>query len=44
MLVNVAFQGAVGVVPLAGDAIDVLFRANMRNARILRRWLEKQPR
>ena len=44
MLGNVAFQGAVGVVPLAGDAIDVLFRANMRNARILRRWLEKQPR
>ena len=44
MLGNVAFQGVVGAVPLAGDAIDVLFRANMRNARILRRWLEKQPR
>jgi hypothetical protein len=43
MLGNVAFQGVVGTVPLAGDAIDVLFRANMRNARLLRRWLEKQP-
>jgi Domain of unknown function (DUF4112) len=44
MLGNVAFQGVVGVVPVAGDAIDVLFRANMRNARLLRRWLETQPR
>jgi hypothetical protein len=44
MLGNVAFQGVVGTVPLAGDAIDVLFRANMRNAKLLRRWLEKQPR
>jgi hypothetical protein len=44
MLGNVAFQGVVGTVPVAGDAIDVLFRANMRNARLLRRWLEKQPR
>ena len=43
MLGNVAFQGVVGTVPVAGDAIDVLFRANMRNARLLRRWLEKQP-
>jgi hypothetical protein len=44
MLGNVAFQGVVGTVPVAGDAIDVLFRANMRNARLLRRWLEQQPR
>jgi hypothetical protein len=44
MLGNVAFQGVVGTVPIAGDAIDVLFRANMRNARLLRRWLETQPR
>ena len=43
MLGNVAFQGVVGAVPVAGDAIDVLFRANMRNARLLRRWLDKQP-
>jgi Domain of unknown function (DUF4112) len=44
MLGNVAIQGVVGTVPVAGDAFDVLFRANMRNARLLRRWLEKQPR
>jgi hypothetical protein len=34
----------VGLVPLAGDAFDVLFRANMRNVRLLRRWIDKQPR
>jgi hypothetical protein len=44
MLGNVAVQGLVGSVPVAGDAFDVLFRANMRNVRILRRWMEKQPR
>jgi hypothetical protein len=43
MLGNVAIQGVVGAVPVAGDAFDVLFRANMRNARLLRRWLERQP-
>jgi hypothetical protein len=44
MLGNVAVQGVVGAVPVAGDAFDVLFRANMRNARLLRRWMDKQPR
>jgi hypothetical protein len=44
MLGNVAIQGVVGAVPVAGDAFDVLFRANIRNARMLRRWLDKQPR
>jgi hypothetical protein len=44
MLGNVAIQGVAGTVPVAGDAFDVLFRANMRNARLLKRWLEKQPR
>jgi hypothetical protein len=44
MLGNVAIQGVVGTVPVAGDAFDILFRANMRNARILRRWIERQSR
>jgi hypothetical protein len=44
MLGNVAIQGVVGTVPVAGDAFDVLFRANMRNVRMLRRWMDKQPR
>jgi uncharacterized protein DUF4112 len=44
MLGNVALDGVVGMVPLAGDAFDVLFRANIRNMRLLRRWMDKQPR
>jgi hypothetical protein len=43
MLGNVAIQGVVGAVPVAGDAFDVLFRANIRNVRLLRRWIDKQP-
>jgi hypothetical protein len=44
MLGNVAIQGVVGTVPVAGDAFDVLFRANIRNVRLLRRWMDRQPR
>jgi len=44
MLGNVALDGVVGMVPLAGDAFDVMFRANMRNVRLLRRWMNTQPR
>ena len=44
MLANVALDGVVGLVPFAGDAFDVMFRANVRNIRMLRKWMEKQPR
>ena len=44
MLANVALDGVVGLVPFAGDAFDVMFRANMRNIRILKRWMDRQPR
>jgi len=44
MLGNVALDGVVGIVPLVGDAFDVMFRANVRNVKLLRRWMEKQPR
>jgi len=44
MLGNVALDGVVGMVPLAGDVFDVMFRANVRNVRLLRRWMDKQPR
>jgi hypothetical protein len=37
MLLNVALEGAVGAVPIAGDAFDVFFRANRRNIALLRR-------
>ena len=41
MIANVAFDGVVGAVPFAGDVLDVLFRANRRNVRLLREWLEQ---
>jgi hypothetical protein len=44
MLGNVALDGVVGAVPVVGDAFDVMFRANIRNMRMLRRWLDRQPR
>jgi Domain of unknown function (DUF4112) len=36
MLFNVVIEGAVGAVPIAGDAFDVFFRANRRNVALLR--------
>jgi hypothetical protein len=42
MLGNVAFDGVIGLVPVVGDAVDVMFRANIRNVRMLKRWLDKQ--
>ena len=42
MLTNVAIDGAVGVVPVVGDVFDVAFKANVRNIRLLRRWIDKQ--
>ena len=36
MLLNVAIEGIVGAVPIAGDAFDVAFRANRRNVALLR--------
>jgi hypothetical protein len=38
---NVAFDSAVGAVPVAGDVFDFLFRSNTRNLRIVKRHLDK---
>jgi len=42
MLGNVAVDGMIGVVPVAGDVFDVLWRANRRNVRILREHFERE--
>ena len=36
MLANVAVDGVIGAVPIAGDFFDVAWRANRRNVAILR--------
>jgi hypothetical protein len=43
MLANVAVDGVIGIMPIAGDAFDVLFRANVRNVRMLKKWMDQQP-
>lgn len=39
MLANLAIEGVVGSVPVAGDLFDVWFRANQRNVKLLRQDL-----
>lgn len=38
---NILFDTAVGAIPLAGDAFDVLFRSNTRNLKIIKAHLDK---
>ena len=38
---NVAFDTAIGAVPVAGDLFDLVFRSNTRNLKIVRRHLDK---
>ena len=41
MMGNVAFDTAIGAIPIAGDLFDFLFRSNTRNLKIVRRHLDK---
>ena len=38
---NVAFDSAVGAIPVAGDLFDFVFRSNSRNLKIVKRHLDK---
>lgn len=38
---NVAFDSAVGAIPVAGDVFDFLFRSNTRNLKMIKRHLDK---
>ncbi len=38
---NIAFDTALGAVPLAGDLFDFFFRSNSRNLKIVKRHLDK---
>ena len=44
MLANVALDGVVGAVPVAGDLFDVAFRANRRNVALLLAHLDRAER
>ncbi len=41
MLLNLAIETIVGTIPIAGDIFDVGFKGNIRNLRLLERWLEQ---
>ncbi len=38
---NVAFDTALGAIPVVGDAFDFLFRSNSRNLRTIRKHLDR---
>lgn len=42
MATNTLIDTAVGAIPLAGDAFDVVFRVNIRNLALLRRHLARK--
>lgn len=44
MSFNVALEGVVGIIPIAGDLFDAAFKANQRNVKLLEGWLEDPRR
>jgi hypothetical protein len=41
MALNAILEGAIGIVPVAGDAFDIYFRANRRNVALLRKHFRR---
>jgi hypothetical protein len=44
MVVNVGIEAALGTVPVAGDIVDIFWRANRRNMALLRGHLVNEGR
>jgi Domain of unknown function (DUF4112) len=42
MVGNTALDTVIGAIPIAGDVFDVMFRANIKNMKLLRQHIEKQ--
>ena len=42
MVVNLIADSAIGAIPLVGDAIDLFFKSNRRNAKLLEEHLKQQ--
>lgn len=40
MVMNLALDGIVGLVPIAGDLFDFVFKAHSRNQALLEQWLK----
>jgi len=41
MVINLLVDAGVGTIPIAGDLFDFAFKANIRNQRLLMKWLEQ---
>ena len=41
MAANVGVDTAIGAIPIAGDAFDLIWRSNSKNLRIIRKHLDK---
>jgi len=39
MLLNLLIDTVIGSIPILGDLFDIGFKANLRNAKLLRRWV-----
>ena len=44
MALNIAVEGVVGAVPVAGDIFDAAWKANQRNVQLLNAWVEHPTR
>ncbi|KAJ2568767.1 molecular chaperone [Coemansia sp. RSA 1813] len=44
MFINVAIDFAVGLVPILGDIVDMMFKANMRNYNLAKQYVEEKQR
>jgi hypothetical protein len=40
MVVNVAIEGVIGIIPFAGDVFDAAWKANQRNVQLLNQYLD----
>jgi hypothetical protein len=44
MVVNLLLDAGVGTIPIAGDLFDFAFKANIRNQRLLMKWLDEEAK
>ena len=42
MMANTFLDTTLGAIPLVGDAFDLLFRGNMKNMALLRKYMDKR--
>ena len=41
MVSNVGLELGIGIVPVVGDLFDLIFKANLRNVRLIENWLDE---